>query len=85
LSSPPTRSRAAPATTAEVATSSIWPLHADGAQALALGLTEPLKAGLGLLTFLAGFQLFYYALEQALVLIGFFGAASRCWRWRRRI
>jgi hypothetical protein len=44
---------------------------------LALGLTEePLKAGLGLLTFLAGFQLFYYALEQALVLIGFFGAAS---------
>lgn len=44
---------------------------------LALGLTEePLKAGLGLLTFLSGFELFYFALEQALVLIGFFGAAT---------
>lgn len=44
---------------------------------LALGLTEePLKAGMGLLTFLMGFQLFYYALEQALVLIGLFGAVT---------
>ncbi len=44
---------------------------------LALGLTEePLKAGMGLLTFLSGFELFYFALEQALVLLGFFGAAT---------
>lgn len=44
---------------------------------LALGLTEePLKAGMGLLTFLSGFELFYFTLEQALVLIGFFGSAT---------
>lgn len=44
---------------------------------LALGLTEePLKAGMGLLTFLSGFEMFYFTLEQALVLIGLFGAAT---------
>ncbi len=44
---------------------------------LALGMTEePLKAGMGLLTFLSGFELFYFTLEQALVLIGFFGGAT---------
>lgn len=39
---------------------------------LAVGLTdEPLKAGMGLLTTLAGFELFYHSLEQAITVIGF--------------
>ncbi len=38
---------------------------------LALGLTdEPLRAGMGLLTFLSGFELFYHSLEQAITVIG---------------
>lgn len=39
---------------------------------LALGLTdEPLMAGMGLLTALSGFELFYHSLEQAITVIGF--------------
>jgi hypothetical protein len=39
---------------------------------LALGLTEePLTAGMGLLTFMAGFELFYHSLEQGITVIGF--------------
>lgn len=39
---------------------------------LNLGLTEePLKGGMGLLTLLAGFELFYHSLEQAITVIGF--------------
>lgn len=41
---------------------------------LAMILTaESLKAGLGLLTFMAGFELFYAALESSLSVIGFLG------------
>jgi hypothetical protein len=44
---------------------------------LALGLTEePLKAGMGLLTFLSGFELFYAGLEQSLLVIGFLGLVN---------
>jgi hypothetical protein len=39
---------------------------------LAMGLTEePLRAGMGLLTFMAGFELLYHSLEQAITVIGF--------------
>ncbi len=39
---------------------------------LALGLTEePLTAGMGLLTLMAGFELFYHSLEQAITVIAF--------------
>jgi len=39
---------------------------------LGLGLTEePLTAGMSLLTFLTGFELFYHSLEQAITIIGF--------------
>ncbi|MBN1316932.1 MAG: hypothetical protein JXA42_15740 [Anaerolineales bacterium] len=39
---------------------------------LALGLSdEPLMAGMGLLTALSGFELFYHSLEQAITVIGF--------------
>ena len=34
---------------------------------------EPLKVGLGLLTFMAGFELFYAALESSLSVTGFLG------------
>jgi hypothetical protein len=41
---------------------------------LAMILTaEPLKAGLGLLTFMVGFELFYAALESGLSVVGFLG------------
>jgi hypothetical protein len=41
---------------------------------LAMILTaEPLKAGLGLLTFMASFELFYAALESGLSVVGFLG------------
>lgn len=41
---------------------------------LALGLTdEPLKAGLGLLTFVSAFELFYTVLEPSLSVAGFMG------------
>ncbi len=44
---------------------------------LALMLTEePLKAGLGLLTFIAGFELFYSVLERSLSVAGFLGIAN---------
>ena len=38
--------------------------------------TEPLKAGLGLLTFMAGFELFYVALEKSLSVVGFLGIVN---------
>ena len=39
---------------------------------LALGLTEePLRAGIGLLTVITGFELFYHSLEQGLTVIAF--------------
>ncbi len=38
--------------------------------------TEPLKAGLGLLTFMAGFELFYAALEKSLSVVGFLGIVN---------
>jgi uncharacterized MnhB-related membrane protein len=44
---------------------------------LAMVLTaEPLKAGLGLLTFMAGFELFYAALESSLSVVGFLGIVN---------
>jgi len=44
---------------------------------LALMLTEePLKAGLGILTLMAGFELFYSALESSLSVAGFLGIAN---------
>ncbi|HSG16786.1 MAG TPA: hypothetical protein VLE70_10765 [Anaerolineae bacterium] len=42
-----------------------------------LSLTdEPLMAGLGLLTFLTGFELFYSALEQSVAMLGLLGAVN---------
>lgn len=44
---------------------------------LAMGLTdEPLKAGLGLLTFFSAFELFYTVLEPSLIVVGFLGLAN---------
>ena len=44
---------------------------------LAMILTaEPLKAGPGLLTFMAGFELFYAALESSLSVVGFLGIVN---------
>lgn len=44
---------------------------------LAMGLTdEPLKAGLGLLTFVSAFELFYTVLEPSLAVVGFLGLAN---------
>ena len=44
---------------------------------LAMGLTdEPLKAGLGLLTFVAAFELYYTVLEPSLVVVGFLGVSN---------
>ena len=41
------------------------------------GLSEdPFRAGLGLLTFLSGFDLFFGALEPSLVVAGLLGSAS---------
>jgi hypothetical protein len=44
---------------------------------LAMGLTdEPLKAGLGLLTFFSAFELYYTVLEPSLIVVGFLGLAN---------
>ncbi len=44
---------------------------------LQIGLSEaPMQVGSGLLTFLAGFDLFYVALEPSLAVAGFLGAVS---------
>ncbi len=44
---------------------------------LVLMLTEePLKAGMGLLTLVTGFELFYSALERSLSVVGFLGIAN---------
>jgi hypothetical protein len=44
---------------------------------LAMGLTdEPLKAGLGLLTFFSAFELLYTVLEPSLIVVGFLGLAN---------
>jgi len=44
---------------------------------LVLMLTEePLKAGMGLLTLITGFELFYSALERSLSVVGFLGIAN---------
>lgn len=44
---------------------------------LAIGLNEsPMQLGIGLLTFLAGFDLFYVAVEPSLVVVGLVGAVS---------
>jgi hypothetical protein len=49
----------------------------SGAGILLLGLSqEPLRVGLGLLTFLSGFDLFYVALEPSLVVTGLLGSIS---------
>jgi hypothetical protein len=37
---------------------------------------EPLKAGLGLLTFISGFELFYAALEKSLSVAGLLGIVN---------
>jgi len=37
---------------------------------------ESLKAGMGLLTFMAGFELFYSPLERSLSVAGFLGIAN---------
>jgi hypothetical protein len=48
-----------------------------GLGVLLLGLSEdPVRAGLGLLTFLSGFDLFYVALEPSLVVTGLLGSIS---------
>jgi hypothetical protein len=38
--------------------------------------SEPLKAGMGLLTFLTGFELFYSGLEQSVLMLAFLAAAN---------
>ena len=38
--------------------------------------TEPLRAGLGLLTFWLGFELFFVALEQSVAMLAVMGAAT---------
>ncbi|MCI0648033.1 MAG: hypothetical protein L0346_24505 [Chloroflexi bacterium] len=38
--------------------------------------TEPLRAGMGLLTFLTGFELYYSALEQSLAMLTFLAVAN---------
>jgi hypothetical protein len=38
--------------------------------------SEPLKAGMGLLTFLAGFELFYSGLEQSVLMLAFLAVAN---------
>ena len=38
--------------------------------------TEPLKAGMGLLTFFTGFELFYSGLEQSVLMLAFLAAAN---------
>jgi len=44
---------------------------------LALALTEdPLKAGMGLLTLITGFELFFSVLERSLSVVGFLGIAN---------
>ena len=44
---------------------------------LAMGLTdEPLKAGIGLLTFFSAFELFYTVLEPSLIVVGFLGLSN---------
>lgn len=44
---------------------------------LLLGLSEdPLRVGIGMLIFLSGFDLFYVALEQSLVVTGLLGSLS---------
>jgi hypothetical protein len=44
---------------------------------LLIGLSDaPLQVGLGLLTFLSGFDLFYVALEPSLAVAGLLGAVS---------
>jgi hypothetical protein len=44
---------------------------------LAMGLTdEPLKAGLGLLTFVSAFELFYTVLEPSLIVVGMLGLSN---------
>ena len=44
---------------------------------LLVGLSEtPMQVGMGLLTFLSGFDLFYVALEPSLAVAGLFGALS---------
>jgi uncharacterized membrane protein YedE/YeeE len=44
---------------------------------LLLGMSEsPMQVGIGLLTFMSGFDLFYVALEPSLAVAGLFGAVS---------
>lgn len=44
---------------------------------LLIGMSEsPMRVGLGLLTFMSGFDLFYVALEPSLAVAGLFGAVS---------
>lgn len=46
-----------------------------GAGLLLIGMSEaPMQVGIGLLTFISGFDLFYVALEPSLVVAGLFGA-----------
>jgi hypothetical protein len=44
---------------------------------LAMGLTdEPFKAGLGLLTYVSAFELYYTVLEPSLIVVGFLGVSN---------
>jgi hypothetical protein len=44
---------------------------------LAMGLTdEPFKAGLGLLTYVSAFELYYTVLEPSLIVLGFLGLSN---------
>ena len=44
---------------------------------LAMGLTdEPFKAGLGLLTYVSAFELYYTVLEPSLIVVGFLGLSN---------
>jgi hypothetical protein len=37
---------------------------------------EPLKSGIGLLTAMTGFEMFYSSVEQSLVVVGFLGLVN---------
>ena len=46
-----------------------------GVFAIALA-DEPFKGGLGLLTLITGFELFYSSIEQSLAVVGFLGVVN---------
>lgn len=64
-----------PAITQPYLTLAVYALVGMGV--LQVGLTaEPLKAGIGLLMFMAGFELFYHALEQSVLMLAALAASN---------